>query len=76
MAPAPDHLPPHRRLVWWLEMARECLEEARELDGYLPHWGQTEVGRMAEDVGDLLDRVAREIPGLAPLQEEEWENVG
>ena len=58
-------MPPHRQLVEYLEAALDCLEAAGELDAYLPHWAQTEVGRMAEDLAAVLERVGREIPALA-----------
>jgi hypothetical protein len=58
-------MPAHRRLIAHLELALECLEEAGELDAFLPHWAQTEVGTMAEDLAALLERIAREIPTLA-----------
>lgn len=55
----------HRQLVAHLALALECLDEAALLDGYLPHWAQTEVRTMAEDLAELLERLAREIPTLA-----------
>ena len=71
MAPGFDHLPPHRQLVWFLETARDCLEEADEAVGYLPHWAAQAVRAMAEDLSDLLTRVARESPALGPLGDDE-----
>ena len=54
--------------------ALDCLEEAREADdtlGVLPHGARGQLRTMAEDLSDLLDRVARESPVLAPLGDEE-----
>jgi hypothetical protein len=58
-------MPPHRRLIAYLELALECLDEARTLDGFLPHWAQTEVAQMADDLAELLERVGHEMPMLA-----------
>ena len=67
----PGDLPPHRQLVVFLETALDCLDAAGELDGLLPHWGQQTLRTMAEDLEDLLERIARELPSLRPLGEDE-----
>jgi hypothetical protein len=67
-----DNLPPHRRLVAFMETALDCLDEAVEADAYLPHWAQVQVREMAEDLEALLERVAHEAPALGPLTESEW----
>lgn len=69
-----DHLPPHRRLVGFLETALDCLDTAREADdtlGVLPHWARGQVRAMAGELEDLLAHVARESPALGPLREDE-----
>jgi hypothetical protein len=71
MATAFDSLPPHRQLVGFLETALDCLEAATLLDGYLPHYGQEALRTMAEDLAELLERVARESPALGPLGDAE-----
>jgi hypothetical protein len=51
MAPLFDHLPPHRRLIGFLEAALGCLEEAIEVDNtlrVLPHWAHGQVRTMAD----------------------------
>ena len=59
-------MPPHRQLLAHLALALESLDEAVALDGFLPHWAQTEISTMAEDLAELMERIAREIPSLAP----------
>ena len=54
-----------------LETALDCLDEAGEVDGYLPHWAQRTLRTMAEDLESLLERVVREVPALAPLGDDE-----
>ena len=49
MAPA-GALPPHRQLVSFLEAALDCLVEAGERDGFLPHWAQRQVHQLADDL--------------------------
>ena len=74
MAPAFDHLPPHRQLRQLLEVALDCLDEATSLDdtlGVLPHFARGQLRTMAEDLSDLLERVARESPALGPLSDTE-----
>jgi hypothetical protein len=66
-----DALPPHRQLVWYLESALDCLDEAHEADAYLPYWAAQAVRRMVEDLESLLERVAREVPALAPIGDDE-----
>jgi hypothetical protein len=69
-----DHFPPHRRVVGFLEAGLDCLDEATSLDdtlGVLPHWARMQVRAMAEELADLLARVARESPVLAPLCDDE-----
>jgi hypothetical protein len=58
-------MPPHRALMAHLALALECLDEAVALDAYLPHWAQQQVSTMADELADVLDAVAREIPALA-----------
>jgi hypothetical protein len=57
-------MPPHRQLLAHLALALESLDEAVALDAYLPHWAQTELSTLAEDLAELLERVGREIPTL------------
>ena len=38
-----------------LETALDCLDEAGEVDVYLPHWAQRTLRTMAEDLEDLLE---------------------
>jgi hypothetical protein len=68
-----DGLPPHRQLIWYLETALDALDEAGELDGFLPHWAQTTLGTLGEDLETLLERVGRETPALGPLSDAEAE---
>ena len=42
--------------------------------GVLPHWSRTQLRAMAEELEDLLARVARESPALAPLHDDEDED--
>jgi hypothetical protein len=67
MDPASDPLPPHRRLVWYVETALDCLNEAKELDGFLPHPAQRDLRQMTEDLVDMLDALAGASPALGPL---------
>ena len=76
MAPEGDALPPHRRLIWHLETALDCLSEADAADGFLPHWATQAVRRMTEDLTELLERVGRESPALAPRGEDELGDDG
>jgi hypothetical protein len=73
-------LPPHRRLIWLLETALACLDEAVEADagcGVLPHWARSDLREMVDQLQDLLERVAREAPAvLGALSEAEWEDDG
>jgi hypothetical protein len=73
-----DHLPPHRKLIWFLETAQDCLDEAVAADarlGVLPHWARGQVREMAEELEDLLASLARAAPGiLGPLTEAEVED--
>jgi hypothetical protein len=64
-------MPPHRQVVATLELALECLDVATgpELEGYLPHWGQTLFKTMAEELAEALERLGRENPKLAPAEE-------
>ena len=58
-------LPPHRRLIWFLETALACLDETVAADdrlGVLPHWAKSDLRRMAAEIQDLLERVGRESP--------------
>ena len=74
MAPGLDDLPPHRQLRQLLEVALDCLDEATSLDdtiGVLPHWARGQLRTMAEDLSDLLDRIARESAALRPLGDDE-----
>jgi hypothetical protein len=70
-------LPPHRQLIWFLETAQDCLDEAVAADarlGVLPHWARVQLRDMADELADLLDRVGRESPALGPLTEAEVED--
>ena len=74
LAPEFDHLPRHRQLVGFLEAALDCLDAAVETEatcGVLPHWTHMQVRVLAEEVADLLTRVARESPVLGPLGDAE-----
>jgi hypothetical protein len=64
-------LAPHRQLIAHLETALDCLEEAHEADGYLPHWAQRHVAEMAETLAEVLERLGREVPALGPLDDDE-----
>jgi hypothetical protein len=64
-------LPPHRQLIWYLETALDCLDEAGELDGYLPHHAAQALRTMAEDLAELCDRLGREASHLAALTDAE-----
>jgi hypothetical protein len=59
-------MPPHRQLMAHLALALESLDEAITLDGFLPHYAQTALTQMAEDLSELIERIGREIPALAP----------
>jgi hypothetical protein len=74
VAPGFDQLPPHRRLVGFLDAALDCLEEAVRLDdtcGVLPHWARGQLRTMTEELAELFAPLAREAPLLGPLHEEE-----
>jgi hypothetical protein len=61
-----DNLPRHRRLVWFLETALDCLEEALEINatlGVLPHWARTQLRTMADELAELFEHLEREAPG-------------
>ena len=67
---------PHRRLIASLETAQACLDEAVEADarlGVLPHWARGQLREMAEELEELLGRIARESPVLGALSEDEWD---
>ena len=71
-------LPPHRQLIWFLETAQDCLQEAIDADarlGVLPHWAQSAVRAMADELAELLDRIGRESAALTPLRDEEIEAI-
>jgi hypothetical protein len=68
-------LPPHRRLVGFLEMASDALEEALRMNatvGVLPHWAEGQVREMAETLDALLGQLERAGSHLARLTDDEW----
>jgi hypothetical protein len=61
-----EHVPPTQ-----LTAAAGGLGGSWYVHGYLPHYGQEALRTMAEDLAELLERVARESPALGPLGDAE-----
>ena len=71
-------LPRHRRPIWLLYTALDCLlaTEEPEAAGFLPYWVQIKVREWAGELEASLGHMGREAPWLGPLSDEELDEAG